>query len=142
MGKIAEKPIATTTCIDCGALIIWDHLGPRLCCDCAKWRVENNVRLNDAQPYRLNRLVVCVEFTWDPSVEDLAYIHEGDQEVDFARRSLERMRPMLERIIGATEDKFDHYYLVNRPGHFTKTQERTENHGQSQNTEPCCKNQI
>jgi len=59
------------------------------------------------------RWQLILELTYDIDPEDTKERYPGDAEVDYARRSLERVRPALEKIVGG--NPFAHYHIEQMP---------------------------
>ena len=59
------------------------------------------------------RWAIKVELTYDISPGDIKFRYEGDTETDYANRSLERVRPDLEKLL--RESQFAHYHISEMP---------------------------
>lgn len=68
---------------------------------------------------KLNRWQLVVELTYDVTEEDIKEKYPGDTEVDFSRRSLERIRAGLEKIL--QDSPFAHYHIMEMPKRCSET---------------------
>lgn len=110
-----------TTCTDCATLTVASAAWllergkrARLCDDCRTRREERGLDLDDLLPAGgLGNYQVRVELQWAITAEDLEYRAVGDVESDFARRSLETIRPALSLVAGGGHDEtpIGHYHL-------------------------------
>jgi len=66
-----------------------------------------------------DRWEMHLTLTWDVLPEDVTERYEGDAEVDFSRRALERIRPNLENILGS-DTPFAHYHITGFPKRVTE----------------------
>ena len=66
-----------------------------------------------------NRWEMQLTLTWDVLPEDVTERYEGDAEVDFAKRAVERVRPDLENILGP-DTPFAHYHITAWPKRVTE----------------------
>lgn len=56
------------------------------------------------------RWETTLELTFDVDPEDVKYRHEGDAEVDYSARAIERIRPALGDLI--TKGPFAHFRII------------------------------
>ena len=59
------------------------------------------------------RWIMNVELTFDVDPEDIRYRYDGDAEVDYSDRALERVRPALKGIL--KNNPFAHYHILSLP---------------------------
>lgn len=110
-----------TTCTDCATKIVASAAWllergkkARLCDSCRTRRGERGALLDDLLPAGgLGNYRMCVELQWAIAAEDLEYRAVGDVESDFARRSLETIRPAFSLVAGGGHDEtpIGHYHL-------------------------------
>lgn len=58
---------------------------------------------------------MVIELTYDIEAEDVELKFEGDSEVDFARRGLERVRNALGQLLTPEGGPFAHYHILELP---------------------------
>ena len=58
--------------------------------------------------------VMNVQFEFPVVPADVEVRHEGDAEIDFSRRALERIRPQLEYLIDSIGPE-GHYWITGQP---------------------------
>ena len=59
------------------------------------------------------RWEIGLQLTYDITPDDIEYKYEGDAEVDYSSRSLERMREHLNNLLNTTP--FQHYHISEMP---------------------------
>ena len=95
------------SCTDCGRESVADYetevIGreekARLCPDCLAHRVRLGEDLDEMGPNNLKAYDSRLSIDWTISPADLTYVAPGDMEVDFARRSFERIRTALNLLV-------------------------------------------
>lgn len=108
------------TCTDCMKTIRMDEVEiaartklARLCDDCRRNRADHHIPPDAIQPPMLGNYRTMVELQWMITPKDLEYVAIGDDEEDFARRSLFAVRSVLQLVAGSGHNlsPIGHYHL-------------------------------